>query len=380
MKLVSQEVAGLKLKPGEKDKIFFDEALIGFGIRLRSDGGRLRRRWIVQYRDADGRTRRLKIGDADIIDAKHARKKALVALAGVAKGEDPQADKAQARRSAALTLKSVVTDYLAMKELELQRGEYRAASFRVTKLYLTGPYFRSLHAMAVSKIGLADVAACHNAIERNSGRVTAGRARSALSSMFTWAMQQGLMGAHPQNPVIATKKPKDATPRDRVLSDDELAAIWRGCEDDDFGKVVKLLMLTACRRDEIGGLRRNEINDDGTLILPPERVKNNHKHELPLTPLALSIIGTVPERVGRDHLFGDRSGKGFTRWSVAKDALDKRVNGEMTGQWRLHDIRRAVATGMGNLGVEPHIIEIVLDHFKRGDEHGAALARSGQAR
>ena len=110
-------------------------------------------------------------------------------------------------------------------------------------------------------------------------------------------------------------------------------------------------MLTACRRDEIGGLRRNEINDDGTLILPPERVKNNHKHELPLTALALSIIGTVPERVGRDHLFGDRSGKGFTRWSVAKDALDKRVNGEMTGQWRLHDIRRAVATGMGNLGV-----------------------------
>ena len=63
---------------------------------------------------------------------------------------------------------------------------------------------------------------------------------------------------------------------------------------------------------------------------------------------------------------------------MAKDALDKRVNGEMTGQWRLHDIRRAVATGMGNLGVEPHIIEIVLDHFKRGDEHGAALARSGK--
>ena len=120
-------------------------------------------------------------------------------------------------------------------------------------------------------------------------------------------MQQGLMGDRPHNPVIATKKPEDATPRDRVLDDHELAAIWRACEDDDSGKIVRLLTLTACRRDEIGGLRRSEIKSDGTLMLPAERVKNGHKHTLPLMPTALSIIGDVHERSSRDQLFGDRS-------------------------------------------------------------------------
>ena len=192
-----------------------------------------------------------------------------------------------------------------MKELELKRGEYRAASLRVTRLYLTGGYFKPLHLMAVATIGLADVALCLNAIERKSGSVTAGRARSALSSMFTWAAQQGLMGENPHNPVILSKRPKDSKPREHVLTDDELAAIWHACEDGDYGRIIRLAMLTACRREEIGGLRWSEIVDD-VLTLPGERVKNGHEHKLPLLPMALEIIATIPERVGRDHLFGDR--------------------------------------------------------------------------
>jgi integrase len=370
MRLDSPTVAKLKLQPGEKDKIYFDDALIGFGIRLRGVGRRLRRRWIVQYRQ-DGHTRRLKIGDADVMDAKEARKRALAALAAIAKGEDPQADKAKARRDAALTLRSVAAGYLEMKELEMQRGEYRASSLRVTRLYLTGKqYFGPLHAMGVSKIGLADVAACLNVIERKSGSATAGRARSALSTAFVWAMQQGFMGSHPQNPVIATKKPNDATPRDRVLEDDELAAIWRACEDDHFGRIVKLLMLTGCRREEIGGLRWNEIDlEAGTITLPKERVKNKHEHTLPLTPMAMEIIRAIPERVSRDHLFGERAKAGFTHWYEAKNELDDRLSD--VGEWRLHDLRRTVATRMADLGTQPHVIESILNH-RSGHRAGVA--------
>jgi integrase len=365
VKLNQRNVAGLKLPDGKTDKIYFDDDLKGFGLRLRSDGGGLRRIWIAQYRvKGTARTRRSRIGDAETLNADQARAKAKTELAKVALGHDPQGEKAAQRLNAAHTLRSVADDYLAMKKLEVERGEYRASSYRVTNLYLTGKaYFGPLHSTSITEIALPEIATRLNAITRNSGTVTAGRARSALSSLFTWAMQNGLMGKDPRNPVIATKKPNDATPRDRVLSDAELAAIWRACKDDDFGKIVKLLALTGCRRDEIGGLRWPEIDlEKGLLNLPGERVKNGHAHTLPLTPLALAIVGSVHQRIDRDHLFGDRSGRGFTRWSEEKRRLDDRL-GAKVAPFRLHDIRRSVATGMADLDVEPHHIEAVLNHY-----------------
>jgi integrase len=375
MKLDADTIKTLELPSGKTDAIYFDDDLIGFGLRMRRDGGRLRRTWIAQYR-AKGRTRRFKIDDVGDVarlgkrDVERVRDKALVVIGAVKDGKDPQSDKAKDRSTAARTLKSVAEEYLAMKQLDLEEGRYRSASYRVTKLYLIGkPYFGPLHSMTITDISLADIATRLNAITRNNGSVTSGRARSALSSMFTWAMQNGLMGKNPHNPVIATKKPQDATPRERVLTDAELVAIWRACRDDDFGKIVKLLTLTACRRNEIGGLRRTEIKDD-TLTLPKERVKNNHELRLPLTQMARSIIEMVLERVGRDHLFGDRSDMGFTYWTKGKDALDARLSSKF--EWRLHDLRRTAATWMAEHGdVEPHIIEAVLNHYS-GHRSGVA--------
>jgi integrase len=372
IQLDDQTVATLKLKDGKTDKIWFDDKLIGFGIRMRSDGGRPRRTWIAQYR-AKGRTRRLKIGDAEKLNAEQARTKALAALWKVADGKDPQSEKEEARKIAARTLKSVAEEYLAMKKLEVEKGKYRPASYRVTRLYLTGKaYFGPLHSTTISEISLMDIATRLNAITRNNGSVTSGRARSALSSVFTWAMQQGLMGAHPNNPVAATKKPEDSKSRERVLTDAELAAVWRACRDDDYGRITRLLLLTGCRREEIGGLRWSEIDlETGVLTLPATRVKNKHEHKLPLLPMALSIIGAVPERVGRDHLFGDRSDVGFTHWSARKADLDGRL-GDKVAQWGLHDLRRSVATWMAGHGdVEPHIIEAVLNHYS-GHRSGVA--------
>jgi integrase len=372
MKLDADTIKTLEVPPGKTDVIFFDDDLKGFGFRLRRDGGRLRRTWVAQYR-AQGRTRRSRIGVYGTISATQARKAATELLAKVTLGRDPQGEKEERRKRAVHTLRAVADDYLAIKQLEVKKGEYRASSFRVTKLYLTNPmYFGPLHLMGISEISLADIATRLNAITRNNGTVTSGRARSALHSLFMWAAQNGLMGPDPRNPVAMTAKPKDATPRERVLSDTELAAIWRACKDDDFGRIVKLLTLTACRREEIGGLRwKPEIDlESGTLTLPKERVKNKHAHTLPLTETALSIIGTIPERVGRDHLFGDRSKTGFTGWDAAKADLDKRL-GDKVADWVLHDLRRTAATWMAEKGeVETHIIEAVLNHYsghRRGD-------------
>jgi integrase len=353
MKLTSKAVA--QLTSDKADAIFFDDDMPGFGFRLRRSGTQVRRSYVAQYR-SHGRTRRVLIGSAELFNAEQARAQAKTILAQVAMGRDPQGEKASARLRHGRTLRAVAEDYLAAKASSL-----RPASFRVTKLYLTGrPYFGPLHTATISEITRADVASRLGAITRNSGTVTGSRARSALNTMFAWAMGEGLCE---NNPVIGTNKPADSTPRDRVLDDSELAAIWAASGDDEYGKVLKLLMLTAARRSEIAGMRWSEIDLDKALwTLPKERSKNHRALVLPLSQMALEIIASVPERVSRDQLFGERGVNGFTGWTLPRYALEKRLAGK-AGVWRPHDLRRTAATRMADLGVQPHVIESILNHY-----------------
>jgi integrase len=119
-----------------------------------------------------------------------------------------------------------------------------------------------------------------------------------------------------------------------------------------------LLILTGQRREEIGGLRWIEVDlDRGLIVLPPERTKNRRQHEIPLSEPAKDILAKRSRN--RDLVFGIGLG-GFSGWSDAKAALDEQLG---IAEWRLHDIRRTVATGMADkLGVLPHIIEAVLNH------------------
>jgi integrase len=355
LRLNNRIIARLELPAGKSDVIFFDDDLAGFGYRLRRSGDRVLASWVCQYR-AHGRSRRALIGSAQALGTEQARSQAKKLLGAVALGRDPQAEKAAGRQRNGHSLKAVVADYLAVKQSVL-----RPASFRVTKLYLTGKaYFGPLHGMAIGEITRADVAARLLAITRNSGTVTGSRARSALSTLFAWAMGEALCEA---NPVVGTNKPPDSTPRDRVLSDTELVAIWTACKDDDYGRIVRLLALTGARRAEIAGMCWSEVDlDKGFWSLPKERAKNKRALVLPLPPMALDIIATIPRMAFRDQLFGDRSASGFTQWNDGKQALDARLAGRV-GHWRLHDLRRTAATRMADIGVQPHVIEAVLNHY-----------------
>lgn len=358
MKLDNRTIARLPLPEDrhKADAIYFDETVSGFGIRFRRSGGDVRASWVCQYR-SHGRTRRMKVGSVGKLSPEQARKAAREILAKVELGRDPQSEREAKRRAAVHTLFSIATTYLDAKKLDL-----RPASYRVTKLYLTGrAYFGPLHATAIGEITRADVAARIGAIARNSGTVTAGRARSALSSLFAWAMGEGLCES---NPVIGTNKPADSTPRDLVLKDDEIAAIWTAAgELGVYGKIARLLMLLGARRQEIGGLRWSELDlDNGQWLLPKERAKNGRALLLPLPRTALEIIETIPRIVGRDQLFGERAASGFTHWSSGKAALDKRLAGKV-GSWKVHDLRRTCATRLADLGVQPHVVECILNHY-----------------
>ena len=375
MKLSAKSVAGLKLPEGKIDHYYWDDDLKGFALRLRNDGGRLRRSWVVVYR-FKGRPRKRKIGDFEKLTADQARARATADLAKVVLGQDPQSERDAQRQNSAKTLIATANAYLDLKQMRVERDQYRPASLYVTKLYLTDKrYFGPLHNMPLTDITVADIAMRLNAVERDSGTVSASRARAALRAMYVWAMQQGLMGPQPYNPVANTKNPGDATPRDLVLSDTELVEIWRACDDDAFGKIVKLLTLTACRRSEIGGLRWGEIDRDaGTITLPKARTKNKHEHTLPITPSMAAILDSIPQMVGRDFLFGERSATGFGGWVRAIEALRDRLAGKLKDKsagWNLHDIRRSVATWMAENGVLPHVIEAILNHWT-GHRSGVA--------
>jgi integrase len=360
MKFTKQGVASLALPAGKLDAIYFDDAMPGFGIRLRAGGKSV---WIVQYR-VGPKQRRETLGDARKVDLDAARAAAKLRLAEVALGGDPQAKKIEARARAALSLGAVADRYL-----ESKRAAVRPRTYTANHRYLT-LHWKPLRSLPIDAVKRRDVAARIGEIIKQHGAVAASRARATLSATFSWAMREGIAT---ENPVLGTNDPAARVQsRDRVLSEDELRAIWKSCRDDDFGRIIKLLILTGARRDEIGYLRWNEVDlERRVLNIPGDRTKNHHPLILPLPRLALSILESVPRRDGCELIFGGRGGA-FGAWSYCTLQLHARITegeGKPLAAWRLHDIRRSVATHMAELGVQPHIVEEVLNHtggHKRG--------------
>jgi integrase len=252
----------------------------------------------------------------------------------------------------------VVVRYLAAKKERLRPATYKQAKYHFAVLW------QPLLSLPIDGVKRVTVAAHLQELTKKHGRTAAGRARTNLSALFSWAMKEGLCDV---NPVITTNDPDEGIPpRDRVLSDQELVAVWKACGDDDHGRIVKLLILTAARRGEIGALKWSEVDDEGVLTIPGERTKNHRALVLPLPPLALEILRSTPRREGRDVVFADR-GAGFGSWSYAKIALDGRITtalGKALPPWTVHDLRRTARTGLGKIGVPPHIAELVINHAK----------------
>jgi len=360
MRLDARTVAGLRLPAGKNDHFEWDDELAGFGVRLRSSS---RKAWIVQYRPSNSRrTRRVTLGAVEKLRPVEARAAARKLLARVALGYDPQGEREAERARSVRTFRSAAEVYLAAKQKEL-----RPASYRIRKLYLLGGYFRPLHPIGVGDVTHPDVAARLSAIARGHGTQTAVAARKAISAAFRWFMEEGWTTA---NPVIGTRKPAEAGSREHVLTDAELVQVWNACGDDDFGRIIRLLILLGSRRAEVGGMCWSELDlDVGVWTLPAARSKNHRQHVIVLPPAALAIINAVLQ-TSRDPLFGDRADKGFTSWSRGRQDLDRRLAGRVR-PWRIHDIRRTVATRMADIGIEPHVIEAALNHFS-GHRRGVA--------
>jgi integrase len=292
LKIKQSNVGTIELLPGKTERIVFDDDLPGFGLRVRDGGSRV---YVTQYK-LGAKQRRITLGSTKELTLVQARSRAKDVLAKVHLGEDPAGAKSEARARATDTFKAVTDRFLLHKEKKL-----RPASYYSTRLYLM-KHLRLLHELRIDKIDRREIASRLSAIAEHHGAVSADRARSALSALFAWCVTQGIANS---NPVIGTTKYAEPSSRDRVLSESELAAVWNALPDNDYGSVVKLLILTGCRADEIAWLRWSEIDIDGRKIsLPGERTKNKRPFIVPLASTVVDILKGISRRHDRDLLFG----------------------------------------------------------------------------
>jgi integrase len=370
--LTSNEVvARLVLPAGVQELKFFDhghrDCVVGFGLRVRDTGSRV---WVFQYKYGN-KHNRMKLGTWPALSLEKARGKARKYREDVDDGGNPAAKRAESRQRSTETFGRIAARYMERREPAMKPRSYAEVERHLNK------HAKPLHSLLLASIDRRRVAGLLSEIGDGSGVVAANRVRASLSALFAWAIREGILDA---NVVIGTNR-NDEAERARVLSEAELREIFAALRDDDYGAIVRLLMLTGQRREEIGGLRRSEIDfERGVIVFPAARTKNNREHEIPMSDAVREILESRPHKVGRDLVFGEGEGP-FAGWSNAKETLDARLliaRKEVLGEkakalpdWRLHDIRRSVSTHMANNGVQPHIVEAVLNHVS-GHKGGVA--------
>jgi integrase len=190
--------------------------------------------------------------------------------------------------------------------------------------------------------------------------VAANRTFAVVRKLFNWCVARDIVAA---SPCIAVKRPAKEQTRDRVLSDDELRHVWRAADQvgAPLGSLVKLLILTGQRRDEVARMSWLELDLENKLLrLPRERVKNNRAHDVPLSPQALSVIEALPRFVESPHVLTTNGNVPTRNYNWGMRRLRSKL--PPMPPWTLHDLRRTCASGMARLGIALPVIEKVLNH------------------
>jgi integrase len=360
VKLTESLVAQFRVPPGKKEAFLWDD-LPGFGVRAFDTGVKsyiIRKPRISLGRAAPGRLTEM-------------RKLASEALARMKLGEDVIAKKKEAAVKKTATLGSLMERYIEERRLELKPRAMEGIELHLRK------HWTSLHVRPVDKISRPDVMAVMDGICRDRGRYAADRAKVSLSGFYAWALDKNLC---PANPCLSIRRRGTNVSRSRVLSLLELADVWRACQPNEHGRIVKLLLLTGSRRNEIANLQWDEIDfGRAEIILPPARTKNSLVHVIQASAQVCTILREIEPIAGREFLFGEGANAGYQGWSRSKQMLDERINAARAERsdkaiqhWQLHDLRRSFVTHMAEQKLAPpHIIEACINHVS-GHKGGVA--------
>jgi integrase len=351
-----------------------DKLLPGLRVRIGKTGTRT---FVLRKRVA-GRMTNMSLGryNCERFGLADARKKARALIEEIEAGRDPSKALKAARRDGpdAGRVRVLWNRYI---EQEV-RGKKRTGKEveRVGKKHIL-PAIGDRQADSITR---ADITALVEAVHfRNPSKPTPREARHVhqrLSAFYSWAMPR--LDRLPANPCRDAAKPGPSTPRERVLSQDEIKAFWSTTEKLGwpFGAGFRLLLLTAQRRSEVFEAAWDEVQGS-TWTIPRDRAKNGVTHVVPLARPAQAIIKTLPRIADTRQIFPSgkdplRSASGFTKAHTRLlGDMAKALGVEAIERFTLHDLRRTAATHMQRLGIDLVVVEAILNHVS-GSRAGVA--------
>jgi integrase len=347
MKLTQRRIETIRCPAGKKDILVFDDEQMGLGVRVTAGGGKS---FVAQYRHASTK-RRIALGSCSAISLADARSAVQAIMGDVAKGLDPASDRKRKAAHDALTLETLVGQW---ETLNLASKRERYAREAVRALRYT---FASQLKTPAAELSRSVVVRVIDRLANDGRAAMASRTAAYGRACYQWAVKRGSLSTNPFHALPLATVAK----RERVLTDDELRAIWRATErPGSYNGIVHASILSGQRREEIGGMRRRELAPDlATWTIPASRTKNGVEHIVPLSEQMRALLGAQPRRGETDLVFPGLQGQ-FNGFSKAKAALDKACG---VNDWRLHDFRRTLATGLQRLGVRLEVTESVLNHI-----------------
>lgn len=346
--LTDVEVRSLRSASDQRLEIFDAKAR---GLCLRVTSGK--KSWSFLYRPKGSpKLRRYTIGDYPAWSLAAAREKAMSLRQRVQDGGDPVVE-AKIRRDC-LTVAGLVDRFIE------RYAKAKLRSWRDYEAVLKREVVPALGERAAAELTRAEVA---NLIDKVAERapVLANRLQSTISSVYSWALSEGLVST---NPVKGLRKRTEEVAKNRILSDEEIRRFWQATEGASpaFRDALRLILLTGQRPGECAGIRAEEVDlAAGVWTIPSSRSKNKIEHSVPLVGEALQVVERLMERKKAGHLIITPRGKELSSQNLAK-AMEALRDGLFSSTVTAHDLRRTAATIMGRLDLDQMLIARVLNH------------------
>jgi integrase len=324
---------------------YFDENVSGLALRVSVQGVKT---WTLHFGPAKKRAR-ISLGRYPSTSLASARALALDAKASIADGRDPRTGATDA-----MTVSDLVASYIEKHTATLRS----AAEIK-----------RRLHRNIVPVIGNVKLSELHrrdatrvvDKVAKRDAPIEAMRSFEDLRAMLRWAVSRGDLD---HNPIEGMRKPPGSKPRERVLSDDEIRALWNGlptalARSEQCQRIIKLCLVTGQRVGEVAGMNRAELDLKRALWnIPGARTKNGHPHSVPLSPLAVELI----EKGEGECIFANSDGEGALPGAAVARTITRAQDRFGIAQWSAHDLRRTALTGMAKLGVAPIVLGHIANH------------------
>lgn len=354
VKLNARNITTLQVIGGSRTD-YRDELLPGFFMRVTPQGTRT---FGIVYTTRDGRLRRCTLGPVGPLGLSQARAQAKRLRGAVAQGEDPHGDRMTARRQklTATTVKDLVDSFLSSKEAVAWRPKTRQEFERILRVELVP----ALGEVKPEDVKRGEVRALVDRLAERAP-VMANRVFEVTRRLYTWAIGKDLVET---SPCVGLSKPSTETQRDRVLTEDEIRAVWTAFDAEPglITDAFRLMLVTAQRRGEVLSMRWQDV-DGAWWTIPAEIAKNGRSHRVPLSPQALAILERLrKEPVGTWVFPSPTTDRPIENPQKAAERLRARCK---VPDLRLHDLRRTAASLMTGMGIARLTVKKILNHAER---------------